>query len=399
MKNAILYFIISPFLGFIQALRNYRQSWAKPTLIAFIAFFGFTMVKNDTVDSSRYIHKLEEMYASNKNFDDIKASLYSDEGGGQTDVYVTIVTYFVSWFTNSGNFLFLIYALIFGYFYVNNAWMVLDQSKGKLRWEQILLLISFSSIVAFWDVNAVRMWTAAQVFFYGGFLYLYQEKKKGLIIATSSLLIHFSFILPVALLLAYSLVRLNFRFLYFFYIASFFIAELNIGFIHSALEANMPGFLQPKIKTYFNDEYLEGYEEVVATVNWYVLYYKKLITYFNVVFISILFFKADLSKPARRLLGFSLLFLGVANIISLLPSGGRFLNVAFLFSLAFSFIVVSNNKVSIIAKSVKWLSPILILFIVISIRMSFDYISIITLTNPIVALFTDINTSLIELIK
>lgn len=398
MKNAIFYFIIFPFLGFIQALKNYRSSWAKPTVIAFVAFFGFSMVKSETLDSSRYIHKLEDMYVSNRSFDDIKNSLYSDEGG-QTDIYVTVVTYIVSSLTDSGKFLFLIYGLVFGYFYANNIWMVLGQSKGKLTREQYLLLAAFALIVGFWTLNAVRMWTAAHVFFYGGFSYLYLGKKKGLIIAASSILIHFSFLLPVGLLVAYSLVRLNFRFLYFFYIASFFIAELNVGIIKTTLEANMPGFMQPKIKTYFNDDYIEGYKEVAATVNWYVLYYKKLITYFNVVFMSILFFKADLSLPARRLLGFSLLFLGVANIISLLPSGGRFLNVAFLFSLAFSFIVLANTKVYIITKSVKWLSPILILFVVISIRMSLDYISITTLTNPIIALFTDVNESIMSFIR
>ncbi len=398
MKNAFFYFILFPFLGFVQALKNYRSSWAKPTIIAFVAFFGLTMVKNQSVDSSRYIHKLEEMYNSNKSFDDIKASLYSDEGG-QTDIYVTIVTYFISWITNSGNFLFLIYGLIFGYFYANNIWLVLDQSNGKLSRNQYLLLASFALIVGFWTLNAVRMWTAAHVFFYGGFSYLYLGKKKGLLIAASSLLIHFSFILPVGLLVMYSLVRLNFRFLYFFYIATFFIAELDIGFIKSALEANMPAFIQPKIKTYFNDDYLEGYEEVIVTVNWYILYYKKLITYFNVIFISIIFFKAELTLPARRLLGFSLLFLGVANVVSLLPSGGRFLNVACLFSLAFSFIVLANTKVPIITKSIKYLSPILILFVIISIRMSFDFFNIITFTNPIIALFADVNISVMDLIR
>ena len=248
-------------------------------------------------------------------------------------------------------------------------------------------------------VNGVRMWTAAHVFFYGGFQYLYLGKKKGLIIAASSILIHFSFILPLGLLIAYTLVRLNFRFLYFFYIASFFIAELNIGIVRSSLEAYMPGFIQPRIKSYFNDEYIENYAEMFTNVNWYILYYNKLITYFNVIFMSILFFKADLSLSAKKLLGFSLLFLGVANIISVLPSGARFLSVAFLFSLAFSFIVLANNKVPIIAKSVKWLSPLLLLFVVVSIRMSFDYFSITTLTNPIIALFTDNSVPLIDLIR
>lgn len=398
MKNAFFYFIICPFLGFVQALKNYRSSWAKPTVIAFVAFFGLSMVKNDTIDSSRYINKLEEMYTSNKSFDDVKNSLYSDEGG-QTDIYVTVVTYFISWFTDSGNFLFLIYGLIFGYFYANNIWLVLDQSKGKLSREEYLLLASFALIIGFWTLNAVRMWTAAHVFFYGSFTYLYLGKKKGLIIAASSLLIHFSFVLPIGLLIAYSLIRLNFRFLYFFYIASFFIAELNIGFIRTTLEANLPAFIQPKVKSYFNEEYIEGYEQIATTVNWYIIYYKKLITYFNVVFMSILFFRADLSPQTKKLLGFSLLFLGVANIVSLLPSGGRFLNVAFLFSLAFSFIVLANNKVPIITKSVRYLSPLLILFVIISIRMSFDYFSLTTLTNPIIAMFADVKVSLMDLIR
>lgn len=398
MKNAFFYFIICPFLGFVQALKNYRSSWAKPTVIAFVAFFGLSMVKNDTIDSSRYINKLEEMYTSNKSFDDVKNSLYSDEGG-QTDIYVTVVTYFISWFTDSGNFLFLIYGLIFGYFYANNIWLVLDQSKGKLSREEYLLLASFALIIGFWTLNAVRMWTAAHVFFYGSFTYLYLGKKKGLIIAASSLLIHFSFVLPIGLLIAYSLIRLNFRFLYFFYIASFFIAELNIGFILTTLEANLPAFIQPKVKSYFNEEYIEGYEQIATTVNWYIIYYKKLITYFNVVFMSILFFRADLSPQTKKLLGFSLLFLGVANIVSLLPSGGRFLNVAFLFSLAFSFIVLANNKVPIITKSVRYLSPLLILFVIISIRMSFDYFSLTTLTNPIIAMFADVKVSLMDLIR
>lgn len=398
MKNAIFYFIIFPFLGFIQALKNYRSSWAKPTVIAFVAFFGLSMVKDEAKDSSRYVQRLEEMYASNKSFDDVKENLYSDEGG-QPDIYVAVVTYFVSWFTDNGNFLFLIYGLIFGYFYANNIWLVLDQSKGKLTWQQYLLLAAFSLIVGFWTVTGVRMWTAAHVFFYGGFLYLYQGKKRGIIIAASSLLIHFSFMLPVVLLVSYSLVRLNFRFLYFFYIASFFIAELNIGVIRSTLEADLPSYMQPKIKTYFNEQYIEGYAEMIVNVNWYILYYNKLITYFNVVFMSILFFKADLSLPARRLLGFSLLFLGVANIVSLLPSGGRFQNVAFLFSLAFSFIVLANNKVSIVSKSVNWLSPLLIVFVIISLRLSADYFSITTFTNPIIALFTDVNVSIMDIIK
>lgn len=398
MKNAFFYFIFFPFLGFINAVRNYRSSWAKPTVIAFVTFFGLSMIKTDALDSARYIQNLEAMYHSNKSFDTIKSGFYSDEGG-QADIYVALVTFVFSLFTDNGNLLFMFFGLVFGYFYANNIWLVLNQSKGKLRWEQHLLLAAFAMIIGFWTINGVRMWTAAHIFFYGGFLYLFHNQKKGLLIASASFLFHFSFILPVALLLAYSLVRLNFRFLYIIYIASFFIAELNIGFIRTALETYMPDFMLPKVKTYFNDDYLEGYQEITVAANWYILYYKRILTYFTVIFISVIFFKASPTAQIKRLLGFSLLFLSVANILSLLPSGARFLNVAFLFSLATSFIIVSTTKDVFITKSVKILSPLLILFCIISVRLSLDYFNITTLTNPIIVLLTNINQPLIDFIK
>uniref|UniRef100_UPI0025DC30AA EpsG family protein n=1 Tax=Flavobacterium sp. TaxID=239 RepID=UPI0025DC30AA len=398
MKNAFFYFIMFPFLGFINAIKNYRSSWAKPTIIAFVAFFGLSMVKSDTVDSARYIQNLEVMYDSNKDYETIQNSLYTQEGG-QVDIYVILVTFIFSIFTDNGNILFLFFGLVFGYFYANNIWSVLNQSKGKLSWEQYLLIACFSLVVGFWTVNGVRMWTAAHVFFYGGFLYLFHNKKKGLLIAATSILFHFSFVIPVVLLIAYSLVRLNFRFLYIFYIASFFIAELNVDFIRNMLETNLPDFLLPKVKTYFNEDYIEGYEKIGVAANWYILYYKKILTYFTVIFISILFFKGNLTSKTRNLLGFSLLFLAIANILSLLPSGGRFLNVAFLFSLATSFIVVTNSKESIIGKSARLFSPLLVLFCIISIRLSFDYFNVTTLTNPIVVFLTNVNQPLIDLFK
>ncbi|MCF6132704.1 hypothetical protein [Flavobacterium wongokense] len=399
MKNAFFYFILFPFLGFINALRNYRSSWAKPTVIMFVSFFGLSMVKSDTVDSTRYVQNLEMMYNSNKDFETIQAGFYNSEGGGQADIYVTLTTFLFSLFTDNGNILFMFFGLVFGYFYANNIWLVLNQSKGKLHWEQHLLLAAFSMIIGFWTINGVRMWTAAHIFFYGGFLYLFQDRKKGLAIAASSILFHFSFVLPVFLLISYSLVKLNFRFLYLFYIASFFIAELNVDFIRTTLESNLPDFLLPKVKTYFNEDYLEGYEEVAVSVNWYVLYYKKILTYFTVIFISIIFFKANPTAQTKKLLGFSLLFLSVANILSLLPSGARFLNVAFLFSLATSFIIASNSKDIFISKSVRFLSPLLILFCIISVRLSLDYFNVTTLTNPLVVFLTNINQPLIDFIK
>jgi hypothetical protein len=117
------------------------------------------------------------------------------------------------------------------------------------------------------------------------------------------------------------------------------------------------------------------------------------------LFFSMLFFKAVLTEQIKKLIGFSLLFLAVANIISLLPSGGRFLYVAFLFSTAFCFIIVPQLKESLVLRTAKILSPLLFIFCLVSIRSSFDFFNITTLTNPIVVMFTDINIPLIDFIK
>jgi hypothetical protein len=398
MKNAFFYFFLCPFLGFINAINHYRSDWAKPTLIAFVAFFGMSMVKSEKVDSSRYVAKLELMHASSLDFDTVKESFYNDVDG-QPDLYVGVVTYIFSLFTNNGNILFLFYGFVFGYFYVNNIWLVLKESKEKLTWLPILLLLTYSFVFGFWTITGVRMNTAAHVFFYGGFLYLYHNKKKGLLIALSSILFHFSFALPVALLIIYSLVRLNYRFLYFFYLASFFVAELNIDFIRNSLEASLPDFLQPRVVSYLNEEYIEDIAESSVQSNWYIAYFQKFLSYFTLIFFSVIFLKADLTKQIKKLLGFSLLFLAVANIVSLLPSGGRFLNVAFLFSMACCFIIVLQSKRVIVLKTTKLLSPLLLLFCIISVRSSFDFFNITTLTNPIVVIFTDINVPLIDFIK
>lgn len=398
MKNAILYFFFFPFLGFLNAIKNYRSSWAKPTLIGFVAFFGMSMIKSEQVDSSRYVTNLQNMYTKSQSFDSIQNSFYNDEDG-QLDIYIPIVTYVFSLFTDNGKLFFLFLGLIYGYFYINNIWLVLKQSVGRLSWIHCLFLLTFSFDIGFWEINGVRMWTAAHVFFYGGFLYLYHNNKKGLLIASIAILIHFSFALPVLLLLIYGLFRLNYRYLYFIYIASFFILELNIELIRVILENYLPDFIFPKVKTYLGEQYLEQLDENIIFANWYILYFQKFLSYFTIIFISVLFFLKDIPKSTRKLFGFSLLFLAVANITSLLPSGGRFLNVAFLFSMAFSFILLVNTKNSIVKKSAYLLSPLLILFCIISIRTSFDFFNITTLTNPFVVLFTDIDISLIELIK
>lgn len=404
LKNNFVFFIFSPFLGLIQAIKHYRESWAQNSVWLFVIFYGYTMFRPEIMDSSRYVTKLQELYNTPVNWSGFVNNFYSDETG-TVDIYQPLLTYLLSLFTNNGNVLFAVFGILFGYFYSRNIWLLLNLAKDqKMNMTITAMLIAFCCVVGFWNLNGVRMWTAAHMFFYGAFLLLVNGKKKGIIIAVLSILVHFSFVLPVAILLFFYFVKIPWRILYFFFISSFFISSLNIESIRTRLESIAPDFLMPRVKSYTSDEYVETISDLNATGNWYITYYSISISWYIMILFTIIYFSKGkvnaYNKSFSNLFGFSLLFLSIGNITSLLPSGSRYLLVAQLFATAllYFYYVMYDNK-----EYKKWavfFSPLLFFFIIVSIRMSFDTISLMTvLTNPVLATIIDLPIPLIDLIK
>ncbi|WP_298222739.1 EpsG family protein [Flavobacterium sp.] len=404
MKNNFVFFLFSPFLGLIQAIKHYRESWARNSIWLFVIFYGYTMYRPEIMDSSRYVAKLQELYNAPVSWDAFLSNFYSDETG-TVDIYQPLVTYLLSFFTNNGNVLFAVFGILFGFFYSRNIWLLLDLSKKqKMTVGMVTVLIAFCCVIGFWNLNGVRMWTAAHMFFYGAFLLLVNGNKKGVIVAVLSILVHFSFVLPVGILLLFYFVKIPWRILYFFFISSFFISSLNIESIRSRLESVAPDFLLPRVKSYTSDEYVETISDLNATGNWYITYYSISINWYIMILFTIIYFSKSkfsaYSKSFSNLFGFSLLFLSVGNITSLLPSGNRYLLVAQLFATAllfFYYVVYEDREYR------KWAmlcSPLLFFFIIVSVRMSFDTISLMTiLTNPVLATIVDLPIPLIDLIK
>lgn len=404
MNTPILLFLLSPFVGLIQGFKHYKATWAKNSIWFFVVFYGFTMFRPESMDANRYVLKLQALYDAPLSWDSFLANFYSDDGS-TVDIYQPIVTYVMALFTNNGNFLFAVFGFVMGYFYSRNIWLLLDTTKEKrIDTTLWIVLFTFASIIGYWELNGVRMWTAAHIFFYGTFLFVIKGNKKGALIAASSILVHFSFVLPVTILLFYYLVKLPWKLLYFIFIASFFVSELNIHVIGDFLGNVAPEFLIPKVKGYTNDEYIETIATDAPIANWYVLYYLKCVGWVvfimmsSIYFTSLTFVKSN--KAFSNLYGFTLLFLSIGNLMSLIPSGGRYLTIARLFAMAllFLFYVWYDNKYY--RKYLTFLSPLLVFFIIVSIRISFETTTFITvLANPIIAVFVDLPVPLISLFK
>ena len=405
MKNNFVFFIFSPFLGLVQALKYYKESWAKNSIWLFVIFYGFTMYRPEVMDSSRYVTKLETLYHAPLSWDQFTANFYTEEGNSSVDIYESLVIYTLSLFTDNGNILFAVFGILFGYFYSRNIWLVLDFAKGRkmtlMMWSMVT---AFACVIGFWTLTGVRMWTAAHIFFYGAFILLVHNNKKGLVIAALSVLVHFSFVLPLGILALFYVVKIPPRILYFFFVGSFFISTLNIDAIRTRLLSVAPEFLLPRVNTYTSDEYVETVNDLNASGNWYIHYYSYSISWYIVGLFTIIYFSkrglGTYSKSFTNLFGFSMLFLSVGNITSLLPSGGRYLLVAQLFGVALLFLFYVLYAEKNYKKWVVILSPLLLFFIIVSARISFDTITIMTiLTNPVLASILDFQIPLIDLIK
>ncbi len=407
MKNAFFYFIVFPFYGLIQAMKNYKLPWAKNMVWLFVVFYGYTMFRPIGMDSSRYVLKLQDIVANPRTMSSFIDSFFSTDSEGNVtfDLYEPLMTNFVSLFTDNGNILFAFFGLIFGYFYSRNIWFLLDESKeekqSKVFW---LLIFVFVVVIGFWELNGVRMWTAAHVFFYGVYNVIIKDDRKGIFYILTSALIHFSFAMPILVFFLYYIVHLPLKLTFILFITSFFISSLNVSDVGLFLENTLPEVLLPKVKSYTGDEYVEIIDNLNQSANWYIQYFGKGLNYSIAFLMTVIYFSKNNNykkeKSFINLMSFSLLILTVGNLLSSLPSGGRYLLLAQLFGTAVLILFFLKFYSMRYQRAVYFCSPFLLLFILISVRKSFDTVSVMTVfTNPLLASIIDTPIPLIDLIK
>ena len=407
-------FLLFPFLAGVVAIKNYKASWAKNIIWAFIVFYGFTISisnessKNDkTADINRYAMQVKDLYKTDLKFQDV-VKLYQDNE--DIDILKLTIAIVISRVTDSPQVLAGVFGLIFGFFFSRNIWFVIERINGKMKPVVLLLLVAYVLVDPFWNINGFRFHTATQVFIYGLLPFIFEGKKKGIFTSALSILVHFSFMLPLGILILYSFFGNRTMIYFIFFLASIVNSGINIEALNNFISENVPGAVADRTATYRNEEKVEEFrsgtdDPDASPVNWYMRLYRMALQWPLIVFLSILFFKrkkmALVNKRFMSSLSFTLLFFGVANIMASLPSGGRFLAIAALSALPLIIFYIQdipNEKY--LTNKVMIASPALLLFIIVSIRIGFLTISVNTLIgNPLVVMFTEYNIALDELIK
>jgi len=407
IANTLMIFLIYPIAGIYVSFREYKQSWAKNIFWLFCIYFGFTFIIAEFggADSDRYARRFIELAHSDLSLGELWNTFYSEDSN-YVDIFTPLVSYLVSLLTDNPSILFCVFGLIFGYFYSRNIWYILEKTSGSFNGLVILFFLTYALINPIWNINGFRMNAAAQIFLFGALPYLMEGNYKRLIWAGASMFVHFSFLLPIAILGLFFLLKNRTHIYMAFFIITSFINEIDLMWVQSALSF-LPNIFYSKVTQYARPEYVENLRYAIENNpwNWYVTLSIdgiRWVIYAVSIFIY-LFGRKVLGerKDLTTLFCFSLLLYSIANISSFIPSGGRFIMVANSFMFAtFAIYITAFPKIKGLQLVEILSTPLLLLFCIVSFRIGMDYFGLMTiLGNPIVAFFYRDTIPLIDLIK
>lgn len=405
MKSNTIYiffvFLFSPLLALILSIKNYKEVWAKNIVLLFSAFYGFMFViGNSGSDINRYKASFEKQIDLKISLFEYIKLLFKEDN---LDFLQPLLSYIVSNFTSDFRIFLLLIGLIFGFFLSRNIWYILSAGKNKPRWFSVLFILVFSFIYAIWDINVMRFTLAAHIFFYGVFNVIIRKKKWGYFFALISIFMHFSFIMTLVLFIIYKLIGTNFIKIYFiFFLFSFFTSELNFTVIKEQSSILPQNYIE-KTDEYLNEDYKEKREELSSSKNFRGKYYQSSLKWAVGILLTFVYFKTNKQTnkyAVKDLLGFCLLFLGVFNILSNIPSMNRFQFLSYLFAFALFYIyfnkLAQKNEITI----VYLVLPLILFYFTIKLRIGLEFTGIFTLLGgPVTAFFSDNDVPLIDFLK
>ena len=411
-NDKILLAILWPFGALVSALRNWRQPWAMNVFWVVCIYLGAIQIYHPEgtilgtgADGGRYVLQLIEMHEGSRGL--LEQIAYNFSNTLAMDYYQIILTWIVSLFTDNGHVLFACFAAVFGFFYSRNMWYVLNRLSGINNKTILVFVILLFLTCPIWQINGVRMWTAAHVFMYALLPYMWEGDKRRLYWLIAVPFVHFSYLYFVILSVVFVLLpeRIIIRSSIFRWgLISLFSVSLVAGAVKVDSVVNMlqqysPDSHQDRIETYTSESTFERVSEGREQLNWYVTASGNISFWATNVLLLVLAFSSLKDVSSKKLLHYCLLISAIANIAKHIPSGGRFLVIAHLFSLSLIIWQLYENNERL-NKWAKICAVPLLITIIFTIRSGFDYYGISMFCgNFMTSIFWNDNVPLINYIK
>jgi hypothetical protein len=377
-RNYFILFILWPFLAFLLALKNYSQKEARKVVYLFLIYYGLTFVLgNFGADAEAYALRLQNTAKLPfSDFFKIVGGIYATDTS--VDIAEPFISFIVSRFTSYHGIYFAIWAAIFGFFYLKSVNLLHNRYQEKPGINAKIIMAFFIILLPITNINSVRMWTAAWIFFYGAYYVILFRDARYLLITLGASLVHWSFLSANVILIVYYFAG-NRNFVYLPLAILSFVLPKIIAPTFQTVSIALGGALQGRFNMYSNEGYVLERQELFDKSAWFIKIGNDLVLYYLLLAIIVIQFRFGSvmkEKAERNLFSFLLLFLSFVNFGKDIPSfGGRFQIIFFLFASLYVFlyfIKLQREKVSLLT----WVGLFpMVLYAAIAFRIGSDSIS------------------------
>lgn len=378
----IFFILLVPILGLTLALKKYSSKESKLAIYIFLILIGFSFViTNESNDSFIYAQKLLKYQTIDfGSFVTSFSGLYQSKE--LMDVANHILLYTVSRLTVDHRVLFGVFAAIFGYFYLKSVNTNYNSYSKARNINAYLFFLFFTFAVnTIININGFRFWTATWVFFWGAYNVIIKQNNKFWFVTISSMLFHFSFVVPILIFLGYRIIGNKPKLYFILLVLSFLISQVFFEYT-SIIGETLGGGAEMKISGYTGEARMgrlqEQAEYAESNNAWWYMRLPGIVTFYYLLFLIVYFYKKQkkvFSIIEINLYNFTLLFISVINMLSLIPSMGRFKALFYLLALT----LIIRILTTINPKKIKWYTILallpFILNLMLVIRFSLDVIN------------------------
>ncbi len=328
-SDKIALFLLNPFLSAIRSIIDIRDGFSHKILYAWFIVFGvgFCAV-NESADSFRYVEDFNtECHYTWEEYT-FKISEWWTFESSIKDIYTLSVNFFVGRFTDNYHWTYLIYAIVFGFFYIKSLKIFLKYTK-RSDWLFYILLFLFCYSNPIFNINGVRFWTAAWIGVYVG-LQLYIEKNyRYLPLLILMPLIHGSSVIWIGIMGVGWLTKSFQNIWVVLFILSSFVSALSYLPFLDSFSSMLPQFMQNQIWSYTqSDGALERMQREASLSYYNVLmslpeFFQLLLSYLLIINRK----NINISNNRKTLLTIYLSLAANTQFLSSVPSVGRFVSM------------------------------------------------------------------------
>lgn len=385
-----------PVASFVHILRHPQVDYYKTVFVLFFTFVGMAFFfAGDGADITRYVADFEYLHSIGKiGFFEYFQTIPDKQ---QIDYYSVFMQWLISRVTGNPKIYLGLLAMVYSLFFVANIEYVTDKVNNTKLMVLLIILLVFAPRMT---VITHRWWTALQVFLFGALPVIFERKYIRIVwCVAATVLIHFSFLYPLALLVVALLLpkRTLWPYLLVFVISNT-LADLNFNAIIPYVERFLPEITAERTIIYINSEELDH--------NFFSTSARLFMNIANAVLAIWIYFRGKHAlkedKSLRTIYVASLLIGSFAMIANLTEWGWRYLDLSnTLFVCLYIYYLSINIDDASVNRMFRMLSPVFIYVIIFQIRGFLSIIGPLQLFvgNYFTTWFLNDSFSVLDLIK